>query len=258
MSNRFQKYDRFQPDDRFQPHERFRNRKHKGDKVWFGIAIILAGVFIMLKKLHMLPYLDWHTVWPMILIAVGLFIGIQKRFTNNAWWILMLIGGAYLVPEFRIAGTRSSSLVLPAALIIGGLFMVFRSKKNKDCTGEMQTVTNPESMLNLDLTFAGRKEIITNKEFRGGTVSVTFGGAEINMVQADNKTQPMVIDLKVSFGGVELIVPSHWELKNEISPTFGGVEDHRNMLMAPPANEEKRVLILRGTCNFGSIEIKSY
>jgi hypothetical protein len=258
MSDRFQHKDRWQPTEWQQNPHRFGRKERKGDRVWFGLAVIFAGVVIMLKKMHLIPNIEWDTIWPIILIAVGLFIGIQKRFANNAWWILVLFGTVYLIPEFKIAGARSSSLVLPLALIIGGLFMVFRSRKKKDCVAQMETVTNTGSALNLDLTFAGRKEIITSKEFKGGFISVTFGGAEVNMIQADNKTEPMVIDLKVSFGGVELIVPSHWEIRNEISPTFGGVEDHRSMLMAPPANEEKRVLILRGTCSFGSIEIKSY
>jgi hypothetical protein len=108
------------------------------------------------------------------------------------------------------------------------------------------------------VTFGGRKEIVTSKDFRGGNISATFAGCEVNMIQADSTTQPMVINLKVSFGGVEIIVPSHWELQNEIEPTFGSVEDHRSIRTPASASEEKKVLVLRGSCNFGSIEIKSY
>lgn len=218
----------------------------------------MIGVFIMLKKMHLIPYLDRETIMATGAIAIGLLIGIKKRFQNNAWWIFILLGVAYLIPEFEIMGTSSSSLVLPAALIIGGFFIIARSGKKKDCTNSIEVVTNNENTLNLDVTFGGRKEIITSKEFKGGHISATFAGAEINMVQADNKTQPIVLDLKVSFSGIELIVPSHWEIKNDISPTFGGVEDHRSIHTPTPANEEKRVLILRGTCSFASVEIKSY
>jgi hypothetical protein len=79
------------------------------------------------------------------------------------------------------------------------------------------------------------------------------------MIQADATEQPMVLNLKVSFGGVELIVPSHWELQNEIEPTFGSVEDHRAIRTSSSTiSEVKKVLILKGNCSFGSIEIKSY
>jgi len=248
---------RFHPDNHFQ-HGHFQRKHNQHDRVWFGLIVVMIGVFIMLKKLNILPYFDKETIIATCAIALGLLIGIKKRFKNNAWWILILLGSAYLIPEFRIMGTRSSALVLPAALIFGGLLMILRSGKKKDCTAKMEVFTNNENVLNLDVTFGGRKEIITSKEFAGGRISATFAGAEINMVQADNRTQPIILDLKISFSGVELIVPSHWEIKNEIAPTFGGVEDHRSIHTPTPANEEKRVLILRGNCSFASVEIKSY
>jgi hypothetical protein len=68
----------------------------------------------------------------------------------------------------------------------------------------------------------------------------------------------MILNVKVSFGGVELVVPSHWELQNEIETTFGSVEDHRSIRTPQSSGEEKKVLILRGNCSFGSVEIKSY
>lgn len=121
----------------------------------------------------------------------------------------------------------------------------------------LQVVTSNENMLNIDVTFAGRKEIVTSKDFKGGNINATFGGVEINMVQADG-TGPMVLNCTVSFGGVELIVPSHWEIQNEINPTLGSVEDRRAMRMNTTTSEERKVLVLKGNCNFGSIEIKSY
>ncbi|MBL7684341.1 MAG: hypothetical protein JNK00_13375 [Flavipsychrobacter sp.] len=238
-----------------QPH--YRRQRHKGDKVWFGAGIALLGVFLLLKKLGLF-YFDWHVLWPIVLIAIGLLIGVKKRFQGHSWWILGLIGGAHLVPEFMIGDTRSSSLMLPLALIIGGIVMAFNTrKKSVTCMDNLQVVTSNENMLNIDVTFAGRKEIVTSKDFKGGNINATFGGVEINMVQADG-TGPMVLNCSVSFGGVELIVPSHWEIQNEINPTLGSVEDRRAMRMNTNTSEEKKVLVLKGTCNFGSIEIKSY
>ena len=71
-------------------------------------------------------------------------------------------------------------------------------------------------------------------------------------------TQPsVVLDLRVSFGGVEMVVPSNWEIQNEISPSFGSVEDER-VIKTGSGYEQKKILILRGSVSFGSIEIKSY
>ncbi|WP_276134828.1 LiaF transmembrane domain-containing protein [Polluticoccus soli] len=236
----------------------YRRRDRRGNRVFGGMVLLLLGVFLMLKKLSLIPYINWHSTWPFIVIAIGLFIGVRKRFTNHVWWILILVGVAHLVPPFTIMGTSASSLVVPLAFIIGGLLIVFRSRKKNDCIKETEVVTNTESYLNIDVTFGGRKEIVTSKEFRGGRVNTTFGGTEINMIQADSTVQPMILNLDVTFSGVELIVPSHWELQNEIEPTFGSVEDHRAMRTSTITTEERKVLILKGSCSFGSIEIKSY
>lgn len=234
------------------------NRDRRGGRVFGGMILLLLGVFLMLKKLNLIPYFSIHNTWPFIIIAIGLFIGVRKRFHNHAWWILILIGVAHLIPPFTIMGVSAGSLMVPLAFIIGGLLIVFRSRKKNDCIKETEIVTNTESYLNIDVTFGGRKEIVTSKDFRGGNISTTFGGTEVNMIQADTTTSPMILNLSVSFSGVELVVPSHWELQNEIEPTFGSVEDHRTMLTSTINTEPKKVLILKGSCSFGSIEIKSY
>lgn len=235
-----------------------RRPRNGGDKRWFGLAIILVGVLLLCKKLG-LYYFSWHNTWPVVLIAVGLFIGIQKRFRNNAWWILMLIGGAHMIPVFTIAGTTSEALMLPVALIIGGLAIALRSgRKSRMRMDHMQVVTSSESNLNIDVMFGGRKEIVTSKEFRGGNISTSFGGAEVNLTQADGTVQPMIINIKVFCGGVELVVPSHWEVQNEVDPVMGSVEDKRTLHTGTTSGEEKKVLILRGTCTCGGVEIKSY
>jgi predicted membrane protein len=77
------------------------------------------------------------------------------------------------------------------------------------------------------------------------------------MAQADFSAPSVVLDCRVAFGGVELIVPSNWEVKNEISSSFGSVEDERS-IQANISNETRKILILRGSCSFGSVEIKSY
>ncbi len=196
------------------------------------------------------------TGWPLILLVIGLLIGIKNRFRKNAWWILVLIGGAHMIPRFEINGTPSTRLIWPVIMIIAGIFIALsprRCRKHR----EFDVITNGDNDLNIDVTFGGRKEIITSKEFRGGTIQASFSGCEINLMQADNPEQPILLNMKVSFGGIELIVPSHWEIKNEITPFAGSVEDHRTIRSAS-GTEEKRTLILKGSVSFGSVEIKSY
>jgi hypothetical protein len=107
------------------------------------------------------------------------------------------------------------------------------------------------------VTFGGHKEVVTSKDFKGGSISTTFGGAEVNLMNADSTDKTISLNMKVAFGGVELVVPSHWQVKNEISNTLGSVEDNRN-IYTHGGGEEQTTLVLTGSCSFGSIEIKSY
>jgi len=65
------------------------------------------------------------------------------------------------------------------------------------------------------------------------------------------------MDIRAVFGGCEIIVPSHWDVKNEMFVALGSVEDERVIRMT--GTDQKRTqLILRGTCVFGGVDIKSF
>ncbi len=227
-------------------------RRQKG-RAFFGIGVAILGLLWIIKLALHIPF-DWMTEWPFIMIVVGLLIGVKNGFRNSAWWILCIIGGANLIDDYY---PQYNDYIWPAALIIGGLAIALRPKR-KGCTPnfKVNNSVTAENNLNIDTTFGGRKEMVTSKDFKGGTVSVTFGGCELNFMQADIEGTA-VLDLRVSFGGVEIIVPSHWHIQNEISPSFGNVEDERSIQTAQNS-EVKKTLILRGSCSFGNVEIKSY
>jgi hypothetical protein len=242
---------------------RFRENRHK-TRVFFGVAIAVTGIILILRNMGIVPCISLDDSWPYMLLGLGLLLGIKNNFRNNAWWILMLVGAANLTPQFMILGRPSTHFVWPAAIVVAGIVIAFRPRRDavrcaprRGNIGSVGTTINSESSLNIDSTFGGRKEVVTSKDFKGGVVSVTFAGCELNLTQADFTEPSVVIDCRVSFGGLEIIMPSHWELQNEINPSFGNVEDART-IQTSTTNDTKKILILRGNCSFGSIEIKSY
>ena len=234
--------------------------RRRGGRPVFGIIIALIGIGLLLHQLNLFPSIEVFSIsWPAVMIVIGVALGFKRKWQGMGPYILIIVGIANLIPIFPVyGGTDSSDLIWPAVLVLVGLGIAFRNKKtNQWDKRRLEMVTNGESTLNIDVTMGGRKEIITSKEFRGGKISTTFGGTEVNLMQADSTVQPMVLDINVSFGSVELIVPSNWDVINDIRPSMGSVEDHRHMRIQD-AGTEKRTLHLRGSCSFGSIEIKSY
>jgi hypothetical protein len=106
--------------------------------------------------------------------------------------------------------------------------------------------------------FGGVKKNIISKNFRGGETVTIFGGTEINLTQAD-VNGGVVLDLTQIFGGTKLIVPPHWRIQSkDMVAIFGGVDDKRPLLSNASTEETNKVLILKGTCIFGGIDIRSY
>ena len=81
-----------------------------------------------------------------------------------------------------------------------------------------------------------------------------FGGSELDFTNADINGVA-VCDFMVAFGWMELIVPSNWDVKTEMTAILGGIEDKRSNTSNTDPNKR---LILKGTCMFGGVEIKSY
>ena len=231
--------------------EHYEYRQH--NKVYFGIAIALIGLLWLLKIIFHIP-INWLTEWPFALIIIGVLIGIKNGFRTSAWWILIVIGGANIVDDYY---PQYNQYLWPFILVVIGLAIAFRPKRTCKPNYKVNNSITAESNLNIDVTFGGRKEMVTAKDFKSGNISVTFGGCELNFMQADLEDSA-ILDLRVSFGGVEIIVPSNWHIQNEINPSFGNVEDERSMQPPVSGIEKQKTLILRGSCAFGSVEIKSY
>ena len=52
--------------------------KHSKRAVWFGIILILLGIFFLLDNLHLIPRVNKDLLWPVIIILVGVWLLIKR------------------------------------------------------------------------------------------------------------------------------------------------------------------------------------
>lgn len=248
-----------------QQQPRQRSRRHKRNNVAAGLLLLAAGGILLARQVDYNIFPHWLFTWPMILIVVGFFVGLQTRFRDFGWLILFGIGAFFLADDV-FPNHDAGRFIIPAAIIGVGLIVLlspgkkkWRDKRDRETSyPDAGLVENP-AVLKADLLeviciFSSIKKVIYSKDFSGGEVVTIFGGAEINLSQADIKG-PVVLEIVQIFGGTKLIVPPHWEVRSEAVSILGGIEDKR-----PPQSitSPDKILVLRGTAIFAGIEIKSY
>lgn len=264
--------------------DNFEERIEPRRNIWAGLFLVAAGSLYLASKMGA-PFPNWFFTWPVLLIAIGIFTGIKKRFRDFSWLILVVIGSLFLVEKFDW-GFSVREYIIPIVIILIGISFMFRPKyfdKNHPCrskrwqqrweeqrdyyySGTAQEAINPEKknsadtidkgeMLESVSVFGAVRKKIVSKNFAGGEVTCFMGGAEIDLSQADIQGQ-VVLDITQVFGGTKLVIPSHWDVKAELAAVFGGVEDKR--ILHGTAVDLNKVLILKGTSVFGGIDIQSY
>jgi hypothetical protein len=238
------------------------DNSNNSGRVFGGIVVLTVGAVILLDRLGFgMPY--WLLSWPMILIAVGIFLGVRHGFRGPAWIILITVGSIFLIDRID-HDIDFHRFIWPTILIAVGLVLIFRPKKKKTdpfATTEggaaIDESNDRTDFIDSVIIFGGVKKQIISKTFRGGKLTTIFGGTELNLSQAD-VTGRIEIDLTQIFGGTKLIVPPHWRVQSdELVNIFGGLDDKRPIQVGV-APDMTKVIVIKGTCIFGGIDIKSY
>jgi predicted membrane protein len=227
----------------------------KSGRVIAGSIIVLAGLLLLLNKADLLIVPRWLFQWEFILIVIGLVLGINSKFSNPASFILILIGGFFLVEdlfrEYEIRMFFWPILIIAVGLwfIFGGLFKPGANFKKLNLS-EADLVG--DQYIRVSTIFGGVKRNVLSKNFKGAEVVTVFGGTDIHFDHTEIE-DTAVMDVTVLFGGVTLKVPSHWQVKSEVLSIFGGVEDRRSI---PTGQAGEKVLLIRGNVLFGGLDIK--
>lgn len=240
-----------------------KDRKRLSSSLWVGALIFAVGSFLLLDRLDLFYFPGWLFSWKTFLIALGVILGINRRFDGIGWLVMILVGSFFLIDDIPGFPYDIDRYAFPVGIIIVGLFIVGRAvmgegsreaRKKSWGDGVVSTDDGGEDFFNMTTAFGGNKRKVFSKNFRGGETTCFFGGAEIDLSQADiNGT--VVIDIVQMFGGVKLVVPSNWELTSEVTAILGGVDDKRSV---PQVYNSGKKLVLTGFVMFGGVDIKSY
>jgi predicted membrane protein len=266
----------------------------RNGKVLAGIILLCIGGSWLLKEFDFFFFPSWLFSGPMWLIVVGLYLGARNNFRNWIWIVIVMIGALSLLGDI-FPRFDSKAVIWPGILITVGVWMIMRrnqtnhwDKKSWKAKWENskydfnvpQSVETEKPLADFSTTadtntanaqnqpfysgdehldavsiFGSVKKTIYSKNFQGGEIVNVFGGAEIDLTQADINGR-VYIDVTQVFGGVKMIVPSHWTVVSDVAAVFAGFDDKRVRTAIP--QDATKILVIKGTSIFAGVDVRSY
>lgn len=228
-------------------------------KNWFwGLFFILGGAAIVINQLGYFEHINIVSLVFTIFLIPIIIKSIINAFWGGIFFPLALLGIIYAEP-LGIANMVPWPILLTALLLtIGFEIMFHRNFKfhskfiHTHHNENFDKVINEEddSNVSVNVNFGSSIKYVNSKEFKIGIFTCHFGAMKVYFDNTTLHEGKAIIDLDVSFSGVELYIPKNWTVEINASTSLGGIDEkNRNM------SDGKHTLIINGKVSLSGIEI---
>lgn len=253
-----------------------RNRFLLNGKTIAGLILIAIGILFAVQSLGWIEGFEIWEFWPLILIVVGISHIVRPRQPGHrTWGVIEIAFGLFFL--LRTLGVFWISFwnVWPFFFVFAGAHLIWQAWFSRrsggpgigerahegamaglEATRGLRDETSASRRLEELAVFGGGDRVVRTDDFRGGSVSVIFGGFDIDLREAVMVGESATIDVFVCFGGVDLRVPENWNVIIQATPIFGSSE-----YKPPPGgplgpSADRRTLTITGAVIFGGVEVK--
>lgn len=225
-------------------------------RVIVALFIIAIGVIFLLENLGVPVSFDFWELWPVVLILIGLSQLSRTRDTGQSLGglIILGIGVLFLLSNLDIIPYGFFEF-WPVVLILVG-FMIL-----KNAFWGFKKTSGSQDFINLSFVLGGGDLKFNTQNLLGGKVTSILGGGAIDLREADIKEDEVVIDVFCLMGGIEIRVPTTWEVNAQVTPLLGGIDNKTTYHAANdkdsrPGQSPKK-LTIKGIALMGGMEIKN-
>ena len=227
----------------------------------FALWIVLAGGLLLLSNLMQLDANLWDIAWPSALLMFGL-AGLFSKFSFFRLGCA-LFGGYYLFvnlssPDYLLG----KEIILPVCIVLFGLSLLMDAmKKGKPRVTFTRNGGKKDhnfvSSFNVDgdtfeasTSFGSEDRLVELPRLSGGKVDVSFGEMTIDLSGCEKISDDCHLTANCSFGELEILVPSRWEVRSDSSKAFASIEVNGH-----PDAQPEGIIYLECNASFGEIEI---
>ena len=148
-------------------------------------------------------------------------------------------------------------LILVASAISSIVLILLLTRKNHSRANGADL--DPDRV-NATSTLGGITDRNVSQDFRGGRLTAFLGGVSVDLRQAAIVEKPARIHVSAILGGVEISVPQHWNVKKDVQPIAGGVDDRMPLVRHHPAADgppdKTPDLVVTGSVLLGGLLIR--
>ena len=227
-------------------------------KLALGLVVLTAGILFLFNRLDLIPHevAEHLFSWQVLLIAISVVM-IAGNKNNLAGWVVMAVGGFFLLTDIFIFPATFRDVFWPLLIIAIGLVILIKGRSNTQESlikhGHTESSSDNNSFEDVAV-FGGNKKSYQLPELRVGKVVAIFGGSDIDLRECTLSEHGAVVEMFCLFGGSNLIIPRDWQVKSDVVSIFGGIDEQ-----SPTGQtDEQKVLYIKGMAVFGGGEIKRY
>jgi hypothetical protein len=222
-------------------------------KLFWGLFFIAAGIFVLFDQLVGFTEISLFSLLCTILL-IPIFV--KSIFKLNFAGILFPLAFLCIIysEQLNLESITPIPVLLTALLGSIGLSIIFdRHHIYWDHHEEhFDQIINGEDKdeVNLSVNFGSSIKYVNSEDFKIAKLKCSFGAMKIYFDNAKIVGDNAVIDLDISFSGVELYIPKDWRIINKVGVSLGGVEQKNSS-----RDEFKKTVTLTGNVNLAGVEI---
>lgn len=253
-------------------------RNHENNSIFgifIGLILIGGGLIYLFSNLGLIDssVVEIVVSFPMLFLLLSLYWICRKHFFWGS--VIALSSLFFLVPKiskfypdliiFPYENLTIQNAIFPILFILLGIAIiskVLERRKKGDTNNEYEFFEHLKDSNFIQRLFSGKnvifgssKNIVISPLFKGTDINIMFGGSILDLRKTDIEEGETIIEANVMFGGLEIYVPSNWEIIINTTSILGATEDKRFYTDEKPHSNKR--LIIKGSCMFGGIEIKN-
>ncbi len=231
-------------------------KNNQNSTFFWALIFIAGGLIFLMRNFDLLSFKMPVDIisWRLIPLIIGINAILKKDYINGI--IAITISVVFYIPDFLTNAERAQYYKLWPLLLVGvGITILLKfmfPKQFKEFNTKIEDYDL--NYVNESNIMAGSSKKVLAKDFQGGKVTCIMGGSEMDLTEADLQKNG-VLKVFIVMGGLALKVPKEWNVKLDMFPIMGGVDDQITKYPDHVVNKDK-VFILSGNVVMGGVEIK--